>query len=367
MRSVSPTRSRRLLALGVSMLLVAGCAGDAARGPSGAAPAAPAATATLPVGDHATTGSTRGLASKEPVKTHSAYPTTSASSAPWWMAQEGGYFREQGLDVDLQFIAGGVTLNAALAKGDLDVIAAGGQIFVLGYLQGLETMIIGSTAAGVDSTIVARPEFQTLDALRGQTIAVTRLKALTDIAARAGLERSGLRPDADVSILATGGPAESLAAMESGVVAGASLGMPALLEARKRGYRELLDVTRLGIPFMGAAVGATKRLLAERPALAESYLRALAQAAARLRTDREFAMQVLGKYTETTDHEVLGATIDYYRPLYKTDLYPEPAAVQTVLDAEDEPAARTLRPEEVIDARFAERLRTSGFLDSLPH
>ncbi|HEY7060800.1 MAG TPA: ABC transporter substrate-binding protein [Chloroflexota bacterium] len=345
----------------MSVLLTVGCAGGAPAAPS-AAPA-PAARAPAPSGP---TPSVAPPSSQPLIRTHSAYPTTSASSAPWWMALEGGYFREQGLDVDLQFIAGGVTLNAALAKGDLDVIAAGGQIFVLGYLQGLETMIIGSTAAGVDSTIVARPEIQSVEDLRGKTIAVTRLKALSDIAARAGLERSGLRPDVDVSILATGGPAESLAAMESGVVAGASIGMPALLEARQRGYPELIDVTRLGIPFMGAAVGASRHLLAERPELAGRYLRALAQAAARLKTDRPFAMQVLGKYTEMTDTEVLGATVDYYRPLYKTDLYPEPAAVQGVLDAEENPAARNVHPEEIIDARFAERLRTSGFLDGLP-
>ncbi|HLH22221.1 MAG TPA: ABC transporter substrate-binding protein [Chloroflexota bacterium] len=355
--------SASLVALGMLALLATGCAGPATRASPSVGPVAP----PTPAGDHAGLAGTGSSSTEQAlIPTHSAYPTTSASSAPWWMAQEGGYFREQGLAVDLQFIAGGVTLNAALAKGDLDVIAAGGQIFVLGYLQGLETMIIGSTAAGVDTTIVARPEIQTLDDLRGRTIAVTRLKALTDIAARAGLERYGLRPDVDVSILATGGPAESLAAMESGVVAGASLGMPALLEARKRGYREVLDVTRLGIPFMGAAVGATKRLLAERPMLAERYLRALAQAASRLRTDREFAMQVIGKYTNTTDRELLGATVDYYQPLYKPDLYPEPAAVQTVLDAEENPAARTVHPEDVIDTRFAERLRTSGFLDALP-
>src|SRR5437764_600799 len=102
----------RLAALGLGALLAAGCSGEPARGSPGAAPAAPAAPAA---GAPATAGGPSG-ATQPLVKTHSAYPTTSASSAPWWMALEGGYFREQGLDVDLQFIAGGVTLNAALAK-----------------------------------------------------------------------------------------------------------------------------------------------------------------------------------------------------------------------------------------------------------
>jgi len=40
--------------------------------------------------------------------------------------------------------------------------------------------------------------------------------------------------------------------------------------------------------------------------------------------------------------------------------------MQVVIDAEENPAARTLHPGDVTDYRFAERLRTSGFLDQLP-
>src|SRR3954447_16096128 len=104
---------RGLLASSLSALLVAGCAGEAARGNSSTAPGA--APITPAAGGAGAGGAVPPAAAL--IKTHSAYPTTSASSAPWWMAQEGGYFREQGLDVDLQFIPGGVTLNAALSKG----------------------------------------------------------------------------------------------------------------------------------------------------------------------------------------------------------------------------------------------------------
>ena len=95
------------------------------------------------------------------------------------------------------------------------------------------------------------------------------------------------------------------------------------------------------------------------------FLRALAQAVSRLKTDREFAIDVLGKYNQSDDRELLGATVDHNRALWITDPYPEPAGVQTVLDVEDHPAVQGRRPEEFIDARFAERLRQSGFLDTL--
>ena len=151
-----------------------------------------------------------------------------------------------------------------------------------------------------------------------------------------------------------------------GALDGASLAVPIVFEARKRGYRELLNVTELGIPFLNSAVGSTRRVLAERPELAEPYLRALAQGSNRLKTDREFAIQVLGKYSRLEDREQLTATVDYYQPLYQVDPYPEPAAVQTILDEEEHPAARTARPQDVTDYRFATQLRSSGFLDQLP-
>ena len=53
-------------------------------------------------------------------------------------------------------------------------------------------------------------------------------------------------------------------------------------------------------------------------------------------------------------------------PILTVDVYAEPASVQAVLDNEDNPAARTAKVEDLVDYRFADRLRQSGFYDSLP-
>jgi ABC-type nitrate/sulfonate/bicarbonate transport system substrate-binding protein len=281
------------------------------------------------------------------------------------VAQEAGYFREQGLDVALIHIDAGAPLLAALSNNELDIVSAGGTSLVLGNLQGMETMIIGTSGNKLDGSIFVRPEIQTIEDLRGKSIGVTNLKAITDTAARLAFKRLGLEPDVDVFTRKTGGLAESLAGMETGALAGASLAVPITFEARRRGYRELVDVAALQIPFLTAAIGATKKTLAERPELGEPYLRAVAQAVSRIKTDRQFAIQVISQYTQVEDREQLGATVDYYRPLYVTDPYPEPAGAQMILDEEENPAARTARPEDVTDYRFAEALRRSGFLDHL--
>jgi NitT/TauT family transport system substrate-binding protein len=355
-RSTSSSRPLAGLVWALAASVLACSPGPGGAGGSGVSPAPAAATGSGDAGSQAV----------PLIKARSAYTTTAATSNAWWLAVDGGYFREQGLDVELTHIDAGAALLAAMHNGELDVTGGGGPTMIVGYLQGLETMIIGVNTDTLEGSVFVRPEIQTVEDLRGKTIGVNRLKAITDVGARLALQRLGLQPDVDFFTRGTGGQAEALAAMETGATDGASLNVPLLFEARKRGFREPVNITDLHVPFIGAGISATKRVLGERPELGDRYLRALAQAKSRLRTDREFAIQVLRKYTTVDDPEVLGTTVDYYRPLYVVDSYPTREAVQAVLDAEENPAARTTRPEDVVDYRFAERLRDSGFLDRLP-
>lgn len=322
-------------------------------GPARSAPAAPApasaAEATTPL-----------------LPTRAAFTSFSASAAPWWMAQDAGYFREQGLEVDLRQLAAGATLLAALHSGELDLAFSGGPTLVLGYLQGLETLIIGSTTNVLDIQVYMRPEMATLDAVRGKMIGAGRPKSITDVAVRLGFRRVGLEPDSDFAVGVTGGLPESWAALEAGTIDGAALNVPLTFDARRRGYQMVLSTAEQGIQFMTSAVGATRRTLDERPELPERYLRALAQASSRLRTDPELAIQVIGRYSGTEDRATLAATVEHHRLLWEVDPYPRRAAVQTMIDVEEHPGARALQPEDVTDYRFAEALRASGFLDTLP-
>ena len=361
-----------LAALGLWLLLLAACGGGptakpatGAGAPAAGAPSGGAATAASSVGPGSATAADQST-NAPPLFSHQGFTSVVITILPAWAAQEAGYFREQGLDVELGRVGGGAPMLAALQNGDLEVAYSGAPALALGYLQGLETQVFGTLTNTLESVVFVRPEIQTADDLRGKSIGVSNLLGITDIAARLGLQRLGLKPDEDVFSRQTGGMGESLAALDTGVVAGVSLGAPASFEARKRGYRVLVDVSKLGIPFMGASVGATRRTLAERPAAAERTLRALAQAISRIKTDRDFAVGTLVKYTQIDDRDLLGEAVDYYRTLWAADLSPDPRGLQGVLDVEENPTARTTPPSDILDLRFVDALRASGFLDQLP-
>jgi NitT/TauT family transport system substrate-binding protein len=347
-------------------LLFAGCGGGGA-----SAPAKPAG-GSAPVANPPAAGAAGGGAPAQaappallPAKV--AYTTIAAVQSPFWIAFDAGYFREQGLDIpDMNRIEPGATLIAALHNGEVDVVAAGGPSLVLGALQGLETVIVGSDLDVFEDAIAVRPEIRTVEDLRGKTVGVSRLKAISDVAARIALERLGLKPDVDVYFRGTGGNAESLAAMQQGSAEGASISVPALFKAQSLGYPVLVDVTAMKIPFTNGSIGTVRSTVANRPDVVERVLKANAQGTARLKSDPEYAMQVIGKYTDIQDPDALKGTVDVYRPIMQVDIYPDRAALQAVLDAEENPAARTAKPEDVADFRFAERLRQSGFYNNLP-
>jgi hypothetical protein len=154
--------------------------------------------------------------------------------------------------------------------------------------------------------------------------------------------------------------------MDAGLVDGVLVTVPQLFEAQKHGYRKLLSIVDFHIPYLQGGFGATRGHLTEQPELGTRYLRAMAQAMNRLQTDREFAIQVADKYIPGLDRELLNASFDYFLPLYQPDLYPDADATQAVLDIEETPAARTTRPADLTDFRYADSLRQSGFLTQLP-
>jgi NitT/TauT family transport system substrate-binding protein len=360
-----------LVATGLLVACSSGAGGSAPAKPAGAAaPAAPPASApsgTASGGANASAPAQAPAAPPELIPARVAYTTIAAVQAPFWIAFDAGYFREQGLDIpDMNRIDPGATLIAALHNGEVDVVAAGGPSLVLGNLQGLETMIVGSDLDVFEDAIAARPDLHTVEDLRGKTVGVSRLKAISDVAARIALEKLGLKPDVDVYFRGTGGNAESLAAMVQGSSDAASISVPALFKAQSLGFPVLVDITAMKIPFTNGSIGTVKNTIATRPDVVERVLKANAQATARMKTDAEYAMQVIGKYTDIQDQDALRGTVDVYRPIMQVDIYPDRGALQAVLDAEENPAARTAKPDDVADFRFADKLRQSGFYNNLP-
>ncbi len=128
-------------------------------------------------------------AQAEPIRL--AYSAISGAMASLWVAQDYGYFRRQGLDVQLLYIGGGSVVTQALIGGDVQFVRLGANSVVQASLRGAGLKMIGNTINTLVFSLMARPEIQTAKDLKGKKIGVTRLGGSTDFAFGSGAQKVG--------------------------------------------------------------------------------------------------------------------------------------------------------------------------------
>jgi NitT/TauT family transport system substrate-binding protein len=191
------------------------------------------------------------------------------------VAQYEGYFREEGLDVEVVQIAANVSI-AALAAGNIDYNLIL-QSIVTGNLRGLPMKVAAILIERPNHVFVVDKSIQKFTDLKGKKIAISSYGSLTDILARLTAAHYNLDPKADVGFTAAGSSSGRLAQLQSGVVQAALVSPPGDTVAEKMGFRKLLDVGTL-FPFPVNGVGLHENKLKNERDEVKRVLRALYRA-----------------------------------------------------------------------------------------
>jgi NitT/TauT family transport system substrate-binding protein len=341
----------------LSALLAAGCAAPAA--PSAPAPA-PSSNAANGPATAAVTGQP-SAGPRESIKAN--FVALGMNGAPYWLAKEEGFFDQQGLDVELTYVAGAVQPAQALTAGDALFSSGGATSVTPARLAGADLVLLGSQVDTYQFQIFTRPEIQRPEQLKGTRMGITRLGAATDWAARAALRYWGMEPT-DASLVQLNGNPEILTGLEAGAVDSGVLTDPTTQVARQRGYRELLDLTDTGIPFSPTGLVSTDTIVRNREDTVRRFARAWVDAVQYLATNKQGSIAVIGKYMDSDDAAGLSDAYDYHVAKHlKRVPYPSVGAVQTVLDglAETDPKARDAAPEQFVNPRFIRELDDAGY------
>src|SRR5688572_27005067 len=211
------------IVLAIGAALLAGCGGAAPPAGSPGAPAAPAAQ-SAPAG---TTGAaTAPTPPQPPIPLTISYSAPSMSQVPSLIGLEGGYYREQGLDVNLVSMRSSAQNAAALIASEVDASVIGGVGPIRARLSGGDIVLIGATKPYFSGAIVAKPEIRSAEDLRGKRLGVSARGGNTDLMARRVLPRMGLEPDVDVTLFPTGESPQTVAALIAGNVDAGAMAPP---------------------------------------------------------------------------------------------------------------------------------------------
>ena len=292
-----------------------------------------------------------------------SYAAFSGAFAPLWIAAERNLFAKYGLNVDLRYIAP-ATATQALISRNLEIINPGGEIVEAG-LNGEPVVYIAGILNRAVMSIYAKPEITSIADLKGKVLGVTVPGATTDFAARLLLQQAHLTPGKDVKLLYLKGMVEILAGINQGNADAGIFTSPTTLKAEHAGLKELVNVTEQNIPMIHAALASRRDYIKSRRDNVRRFLEAYLEGIKMARTEPEYAKQVIGKYTKTTDTADLDNSYQTFLPAWeKLPLIPA-AAVQTMLDFATHPKAKTAKPETLIDNSILNEIGKSGFVDRL--
>ncbi len=284
-----------------------------------------------------------------------------------WFAKEANLYEKHGLAVEAIHIPGSSLALQAMLSGELPIIQLGGAASIQANFAGADTVIVATILKKFLFSIFSRPGIATFAELKGKVFGATRFGTLSDFASRVALEKNGLNPDRDVTMVQTGGQPETLVALLSGRVQGAALSVPAILRAKKANMRELLDMAQLEATIHQNGVVTTRRYLKTNESTVRRFLRAYIEGAVLAKKDKAFATRVMAKYLGTNDREILDDAYERVISHLEVPPYPTAEGVAFLLKTleKSQPKALTAKPEDFIDGRLVRELDQSGFIAGL--
>ncbi|HMF50066.1 MAG TPA: ABC transporter substrate-binding protein [Candidatus Saccharimonadales bacterium] len=284
-----------------------------------------------------------------------------------WIAREAGLFKKYNLDFDLVFIASSPSVTAAMLSGEAEAALGGGEGPVRAYLQGATDFVfIGGFKNVLTHSILARPDIARPTDLKGKKIGINRIGSNPHYFAVQALRRSGVDP-AEVNFMQSGGSPETLAALLSGSLDAASLNPPADAQAIARGMHYVVFGPELRLPYAATVFLTRRSILAKRQAVIGQFLRTMAEAGKIVHTDKEFVYKVMGKYLRLTDRKVLDAAYNGEVKVLEKNLELNNEGLQSILEevSRTDPRAKKIKAEDLVDRRFLEEMKSSGFFDKL--
>jgi ABC-type nitrate/sulfonate/bicarbonate transport system substrate-binding protein len=284
-----------------------------------------------------------------------------------WFAKEANLYEKHGLAAEAIHIPGSSMALQAMLAGELPIIQLGGTASIQANFAGADTVIISTVLKKFLFSIFSRPEITRIADLKGKLFGATRFGTLSDFASRFALEKNGLNPDRDVTMVQTGGQPETLVALLTGKVQGAALSVPAILRAKKANMRELLDMAKLEATIHQNGVVTTRKYLKTNEDTVRRFLRAYIEGAVLAKRDKTFATRVMAKYLATNDREILDDAYERVTLHLEIPPYPTVEGVSALLKTleKTQPKALTAKPEDFLDARLVRELEKSGFIDGL--
>ena len=297
-----------------------------------------------------------------------AYPTTVGSMGVLWVTKDAGFFEKNGLNVELIYIAGSSKIVQAMLAKEIPISEIAIPAVIQANLAGADLVMLAGPNHKPGQKLMVKPEIKSREDLKGRKLGVTRFGTSDDFLLRYILSQWSIQPDREVALLQMGGSPEILAGLSSGGIDGGRISSPLNLRALKLGFQTLVDLSAIGVDYQGAGVVTTRSYVRDHPEVIRRYLKAYVEGLHRFKSDKEFGLKVLAKYSRISERDMLEETYSHYAVKVMPQVpYPTMKGIQLVLDeiGSRSPKAREISPGSLVVLSYLKEIDSSGFIKAL--
>ena len=303
-----------------------------------------------------------------------SYSAVSPSFGALWVAKELGIFDQNGLDTQLIFIQSSPTNIQALINNDIQISVSGAVGVVNSALAGLDLVFVGAMYQSMLYHLIGDSSIKTPKDLKGKKIGVSRFGASSHYAVEVVLEKFGMDPKKDVTILQVGSENVRAAAIAKGAIQATVITPPLNPAHKKLGLHTVISLKEAGIPYLSDAMIVRRSYYNANPRPVKRFLRSMVEAFAFYKKleNKPVVMKFLAKYQGLdlqNDSELLSDTRDsfaneFYSRTPSCHARGPDRRYQRTRDKRN-PEILKLDPEKMIDDSYLFELEKSGFVASL--
>jgi NitT/TauT family transport system substrate-binding protein len=262
---------------------------------------------------------------------------------PLTIAEQQGYFKDEGLEVEISDFAGGAKALEALVGGSADVVSGAYEhtIDMQSKGQHIRAFVLMGRAPQISIGVVSAKaaQFKSARDLRGMKVGVSAPGSSTNMALDYFIGQAGLKPD-EVAVIGVGTSAGALAAVRSGQIDALSNVDPVMTMLEQRGEIRIVADARtqkgtvelFGGPMPAATLYASEDFIRRNPRTVQALTNAI------VRADRWLAkagpselLKTVPESYQLGDRALYLASFNKVRDAFSTDGLIPPEGARTAL------------------------------------
>jgi len=158
---------------------------------------------------------------------------------------------------------------------------------------------------------------------------------------------------------------DALAALNQGIVSAAVLSAPTTLMARRLGFKEVVNIGSLKLPYTFTGLTVRRSLIRQNPELVKDFLKSYVAALKVTIEQPEVANRALAQFLGTKDAEIIEEAYRTFAPLFPKVPYVTEELIRAALSVTDHPKAAGADPKDFFDNRILKELESTGFVKEL--